>query len=87
MYYVYFLRLKNKQTYTGTTKDLRRRATEHKQGKVISTRPFLPCILIGYEAYLLKSDAGRRERFFKTTEGKRLFRQQYRDILKQSHER
>ena len=82
MHYVYFLRLENKQTYTGMTKDLRRRVMEHKQGKVKSTAHLGLVRLIGYEAYLLKSDAARRERFLKTTEGKRLFRQQYRDILK-----
>ena len=34
-----------------------------------------------YEAYGLESDARRRERFLKTTEGKRLLKQQIRDIL------
>jgi hypothetical protein len=33
------------------------------------------------EAYLLESDARRRERFLKSTEGKRLLRQQIRDVL------
>jgi len=39
--------------------------------------------LIGYESYYLKSDAERREKFLKTNEGRRLFKQQYRDILEQ----
>lgn len=38
--------------------------------------------LIHYEVYKYKSDAQRRERFLKTTEGKRLLRQQIRDILR-----
>ncbi len=54
---------------------------EHQKGKVESTQYLRPIKLIGYEAYLLKSDALRREKFLKTTEGKRLFRQQYKDIL------
>jgi putative endonuclease len=84
MYYVYFLRLNNEDIYTGYTENLKRRIEEHKLGKVKSTRHRKPIILIGYEAYRLKNDAARRERFLKTTEGRRLFRQQYRDILRGS---
>ena len=81
MYYVYFLYMNNGQIYTGSTKDLKSRMLEHNRGKVTTTSKYLPVTLIGYEAYTLKSDAQRREKFMKTTEGKRLFRQQYRDIL------
>ncbi|MFQ6049888.1 MAG: GIY-YIG nuclease family protein [Candidatus Paceibacterales bacterium] len=81
MYYVYFLLLKNKQIYTGTAKNLKRRIYEHKNGKVRSTKNKRPIKLIHYEAYLLKSDALRREKFLKTTEGKRLIKQQLRDLL------
>lgn len=81
MTYVYFLFLKNGKIYTGSTDDLRQRVEDHKKGRVVSTRSRQPQ-LIGYEAYQEKSDALRRERFLKTTEGKRLFRMQYRDILK-----
>lgn len=38
-------------------------------------------MLIGYEAYLNKKDAFRREKFLKTTEGKRFFNQQFKEIL------
>jgi len=81
MYYVYFLKQANRQIYTGYTSNLRRRITEHAAGKVASTSRRLPVTLIGYEAYVVETDARRRERFLKTTEGKRVFRQQYRDIL------
>ncbi|MFH0873407.1 MAG: GIY-YIG nuclease family protein [Candidatus Komeilibacteria bacterium] len=81
MHYVYFLKLNNNQIYKGETSNLKRRFDEHSNGKVTSTRNKQPLALIGYEAYLLKSDAMRREKFLKTTEGRRLFRRQYRDIL------
>ena len=81
MYYVYFLRLKNNQVYTGYTSDLKRRLKEHTSGKVASTKHLQPASLIGYEAYARRSYATRREKFLKTTEGKRLLRQQYRDVL------
>lgn len=81
MDYIYFLKLSNNDIYKGLTYNLRRRILEHNVGKVKSTRPYRPVRLVGYEAYLLKSDAQRREKFLKTTEGRRLFKQQYRDIL------
>lgn len=81
MYYVYLLLLINKKIYTGSANDLKTRIKEHNLGKVKSTKNFRPIRLILYEAYILKSDAQRRERFLKTTEGKRLLRMQIRDYL------
>jgi putative endonuclease len=80
MYYVYFLFLNNQKIYKGFTFNLKRRVEEHKTGKVISTKNKKP-ILIHYEAYLLKTDAERREKFLKTTEGRRLLKQQLKDLL------
>jgi putative endonuclease len=80
MYYVYFLFLNNKKIYKGFTSDLKRRIEEHKIGKVASTKNKNPT-LIHYEAYLLKTDAERREKFLKTTEGRRLLKQQLKDLL------
>lgn len=81
MTYVYFLLLSNGDIYKGSTEYLKRRIVEHQEGKVTSTSSYQPIRLIGYEAYLQKTDAQRRERFLKTTEGKRLLKQQYKDIL------
>ncbi len=81
MHYLYILLLNNNNLYTGTTANLKRRFDEHVRGNVNSTEFKGPVKLIHYEAYLLKSDADRRERFLKTTEGKRLLRQQIRDVL------
>jgi predicted GIY-YIG superfamily endonuclease len=53
----------------------------HECGNVTTTSKYLPVTLLGYEAYILKTDAQRREKYAKTTEGKRLFRQQFRNIL------
>lgn len=83
MFYVYILHLNNHTLYTGQTGDLKRRYNEHKLGRVASTKNKRPLELIFYEAYIKKTDVDRRERFLKTTEGKRLLRQQLRDILKE----
>ena len=80
MSYVYILLLKNGNLYTGYTTDLKRRLDEHQAGMVMSTHGREPK-LIHYECYKLDSDARRREKFLKTTEGKRLLRQQIRDVL------
>ncbi|MEA3464179.1 MAG: GIY-YIG nuclease family protein [Patescibacteria group bacterium] len=82
MYYIYILLLNNNQLYTGSTNNLKRRIAEHKAGKVKSTNKRLPIKFIHYEAYLLKSDAERREKYLKTTEGKYFLRQQLRDLFK-----
>jgi len=81
MFYVYFLLLNNSDIYKGMTDDFKRRMVEHETGKVESTKNYRPVRLIGYEAYMLKTDAARREKFLKTTEGRRLLQQQYRDII------
>jgi putative endonuclease len=80
-FYVYILLLGNRQLYTGFTADLETRSAAHKNGKVASTRNRRPLELIHAERYSLESDARRREKFLKTTEGKRLLRQQLRDLL------
>jgi putative endonuclease len=81
MYYVYFLMQNDTHIYTGSTSDLKSRINTHNLGKVISTKHKRPLMLLGYEGYALKTDAQRREKYLKTTEGKRLLKQQYRDII------
>jgi len=70
MYYVYVLKLSNRQNYVGYTDAINRRLLEHKKGKVRSTKKYLPFRLIFYEAFASKEDARRRERYLKTSKGK-----------------
>ena len=60
--------------YTGTTSNLKRRLDEHNKGLVYSTKTKLPYKLIYAECCLNKDDAYRRERYLKTTMGKRYLR-------------
>ena len=83
MYYVYLLLLSNNNLYTGFTTDLKERISNHQHGSVESTRNYQPLKLIRYEAYLLKEDAVRREKFLKSSDGKLFLRRQLSSFLKQ----
>ncbi len=72
MFYVYILvSLKDKNFYVGSTQDLVRRIAEHKKGKVKSTKNRLPIKLVCYEAYLFKEEMFTREKFLKTSDGRK----------------
>lgn len=52
MFYVYVLKSdKDDNFYIGSTNDLKKRISEHNNGKVPSTRPRRPFHLVYYEAY------------------------------------
>jgi len=82
MYYVYILLSeKDKQFYTGYTKNLERRVEEHQNGKVYSIYNRLPVRLVYYEASLNQSDTLHREKYLKTTYGKRYIRNRLKNYL------
>jgi putative endonuclease len=81
MHYVYILLLKNNKKYKGSTNNLKRRIEEHKNGKVKSTKDLRPIELIHYECYKLKSDAERREKYLKTSEGRYFLKQQLKNLF------
>ncbi|OQA02595.1 MAG: GIY-YIG nuclease superfamily protein [Planctomycetes bacterium ADurb.Bin401] len=70
--YVYVLQSeKDHQLYTGLTIDLKTRLEEHNNGEVSQTQNRRPMKLIYYEACLSQNDAVKREKYLKTTWGKR----------------
>lgn len=72
MYYVYVLQSeKDRKIYVGFTKNLEERLKLHNNGKVKSTKNRLPLKLVYYEACLNKDDASHREKYLKTSWGKR----------------
>ena len=74
-YYVYVLRSeKDEKFYTGFTKNLDSRVDKHNNGEVSSTKYRRPLQLVYYEASLNQQDAIRREKYLKTTYGKRYIR-------------
>ena len=84
MYYVYILQsLKDGTFYKGVTNNLRKRFLEHNRGKSFYTAQHHPFKLVYYEAYLIKQDAEARERYLKTSMGKRVIRKQLANYLHQ----
>lgn len=82
-YYLYLLQSqKDNEFYTGITADLRNRVKEHNSGKNKSTSYRMPLKLIYYEAYLLKKDAEAREKYLKTSMGKRVIKKQLSNYIK-----
>jgi putative endonuclease len=78
MYYIYVL-ISNadNQFYVGFTNDLKTRLDSHAKGNVESTRNRRPLRLVYYEGCLNRDDALKRERYLKTTWGKRYLRKGY----------
>lgn len=83
MYYVYILKsLKDNKLYIGYTGNLNQRLSQHKWGKVSSTKGRRPLKLIYFEAHYSMEDAKRRENYFKTDKGKSTIKQMLRNTLK-----
>lgn len=80
MFYVYILQSESKNVlYVGKTADLKRRMKEHNAGQNTSTKAYMPWSLIFYEAYVKNSDAMRREKYLKTTQGRLALKRMLRD--------
>jgi len=72
MYNVYvLLSLKDGCYYIGYTADLEKRYKQHKSGFVRSTKDRRPLKLICFEAYMVKEDAYKREKYLKSSDGKK----------------
>lgn len=75
MFYVYVLESMTQEwLYVGFTPDLRARLEKHNHGLVSSTKPYRPFKVIHYEAYLNETNARRREKYLKSSQGARLLK-------------
>ncbi len=71
-YYTYILKSKKDgRIYTGYTKDLRKRLTQHNEGLSTHTKNRGPFIIIYYEACMSEEKARSRELYLKSGMGKR----------------
>ena len=81
-FYVYILKSTiDNRFYVGYTIDLKKRLDSHNQGKVYSTKNRRPFDLIYYEFCLNKNDALHREKYLKTSWGKRYIKNRLKNYL------
>jgi len=77
MFCIYVLQsLKNGEIYIGFTTNIKNRLSGHNRGLNFSTKNGKPWKLICLEVCLNKNDAKRREKYFKTSQGRRLLKTQ-----------
>ena len=76
MFVTYILRSKKtKRYYYGHTTDLDKRLGEHNKARVRSTKHGIPWEVIYTEQFETKSEAYKRELFFKSIEGYRFLKE------------
>ena len=81
-YYVYVLQsLKDGDNYVGYTNNLQKRLKEHENGEVSSTKNRRPLQLVYYEGCLDQQDATKREKYLKTSWGKRFIKSRLKNYL------
>jgi len=81
-YFVYvLLSKKDGKFYTGYTSQLKERILEHNSGRVFSTKNRIPLELVYYEGCLNQADALHREKYLKSTYGKRYIKNRLKNFL------
>jgi putative endonuclease len=82
MFYTYVLHCKKaNKLYVGFSRNLKERVGQHQKNEVHSTKRLGNCELIFYEAFKKKKDAQRREKYLKTTKGKRTLKLMLKDYF------
>ncbi|MCK4359962.1 MAG: GIY-YIG nuclease family protein [Candidatus Cloacimonetes bacterium] len=80
--YIYVLNSKrNNNNYVGFTENLNERLNQHREGKVTSTKYRRPLELVYYEVSFDKEDALHRERYLKTTYGRRYIKNRLKNQI------
>ena len=78
MYKVYALKsIANEWIYVGMTTDIDRRVRDHNSGYNRSTKSKAPFLILFIEEYSDSISAREREKYLKTTSGKRYIRKQF----------
>ena len=75
MFFAYVLKSLNHDFfYKGHCHDLQKRLQEHNSGMTFSIRPYLPFVLVYFEAFETEKEAISREKYFKTSAGRRFLK-------------
>ncbi|PKL45382.1 MAG: endonuclease [Planctomycetes bacterium HGW-Planctomycetes-1] len=76
LYYVYILLNETgTRTYTGVSNNVNERLKEHNAGRVSSSRPYRPYKIIHMESFPTLQEARQKEKFYKSTTGRRRLRE------------
>jgi len=87
MYYIYaLLSQKDKNLYVGYTINLKQRLNSHMRGAILSTKNRRPLEIVYYEASLNQKDALRRERYLKSSWGKRYLKNRIKNCLSEMNQ-
>jgi putative endonuclease len=82
MYFIYILKSEfDNNFYVGYTHDIDQRLQDHENGHVASTRNRRPLKLVYFEACLNQQDATHREKYLKTSWGKRYIKNRLKNYL------
>lgn len=68
------------KSYVGLTDNIERRLKEHNFGKHFYTKRYLPWKVIHEEKFKDFSEARKREKFLKSTSGRRFLKKLFNDI-------
>ncbi len=72
MYFTYIIKSKIfDRYYIGSTDNLERRLTLHNEGKSISTKAYIPWVLVYFEIFKTKTEALKREKHLKKMKSKK----------------
>jgi len=87
MYHVYILLNEAKtRTYTGVAEDVNARLAVHNAGGVKASRPYRPYKIIHTEAFETLSEARQKEKFYKSTTGRRKLKAMFLGFLNKRSE-
>ena len=86
-FFVYILKSQKDQNfYTGYTENLKIRLSQHNNGEVESTRKRRPLLLVYFEGCKNQKDAIHREKYLKTSWGKRFIKNRLKNYLDTDNE-
>ena len=72
MYYAYVLKsISHDYYYKGHCQDLEKRLIQHNSGMTASIKPYIPFEVVYYETFLTEAQAINREKYFKSSAGRR----------------
>ncbi len=75
MYFVYAIKSeKRNYIYVGLTNNIQRRFSDHNKGYNRTTKPYRPFKLIYLETFDTRIEARQKEKYLKTTTGKRFLK-------------